>query len=249
MDLDALHPFVVLGVIGIAAPVFVVLLGRTAPYGRHTTAAAGPTLGARAGWVLMESPSAVLFAAVFAAGGAAGQRGPQVLAALWLLHYVYRAFIFPFRLRGRPIPVGIVAGGFGFNVVNAWLNARQLSALGHYPDTWLADPRFVAGALLFLAGWAVNHHADAVLLGLRARGGGYSVPQGGLYRWVSCPNYLGELVEWAGWALATWSPAGLAFFVFTFANLAPRALAHHRWYRATFPDYPAERKALVPGVW
>jgi hypothetical protein len=26
----------------------------------------------------------------------------------------------------------------------------------------------------------------------------------------------------------------------------PRALQNHRWYRAQFPDYPANRKALVP---
>ena len=75
-----------------------------------------------------------------------------------------------------------------------------------------------------------------------------SKPFGGLYRWVSCPNYLGEILEWSGWALATWSWPGLAFAVFTFANLAPRALSTHRWYRETFADYPPERKALVPFV-
>jgi hypothetical protein len=56
------------------------------------------------------------------------------------------------------------------------------------------------------------------------------------------------MVQWAGWALATWSLAGLAFAVYTGANLAPRALAHHAWYRQRFPDYPARRRALVPFV-
>jgi protein-S-isoprenylcysteine O-methyltransferase Ste14 len=65
---------------------------------------------------------------------------------------------------------------------------------------------------------------------------------------VSCPNYLGEMLEWFGWALATWSIAGLAFALYTVANLLPRALQHHRWYRAKFADYPADRKALVPYV-
>jgi 3-oxo-5-alpha-steroid 4-dehydrogenase 1 len=53
-------------------------------------------------------------------------------------------------------------------------------------------------------------------------------------------------VEWAGWALASWSVGGLAFALYTFANLAPRAVAHHAWYREQFPDYPKARKALVP---
>jgi protein-S-isoprenylcysteine O-methyltransferase Ste14 len=75
------------------------------------------------------------------------------------------------------------------------------------------------------------------------------VPQGGLYRWVSSPNYLGEIVQWAGWALATWSLPGVAFAVWTAANLVPRAQANQLWYRQRFPDYPPERKALIPGVW
>jgi hypothetical protein len=32
----------------------------------------------------------------------------------------------------------------------------------------------------------------------------------------------------------------------TSANLVPRAIAHHRWYRETFPEYPPERKAVLP---
>ena len=75
---------------------------------------------------------------------------------------------------------------------------------------------------------------------------GYKIPDGGLYRWVSCPNYLGEILAWTGWAIAAWSLAFLAFAVFTVANLLPRALANHRWYRQTFPDYPASRRALLP---
>jgi hypothetical protein len=34
----------------------------------------------------------------------------------------------------------------------------------------------------------------------------------------------------------------------TAANLVPRALSHHRWYQANFPDYPHERRALLPGL-
>ena len=92
-------------------------------------------------------------------------------------------------------------------------------------------------------------HADNALLRLRKRGRtGYVVPQGGAYRYISCPNYLGEILEWTGWAVATWSLGGLAFCVFTAANLVPRARSNHRWYRENFPDYPPGRRALIPGV-
>jgi protein-S-isoprenylcysteine O-methyltransferase Ste14 len=100
---------------------------------------------------------------------------------------------------------------------------------------------------VFVAGLTLNRASDRSLLRLRDRDeSGYSIPRGGAFRWVSCPNYLGEIIEWAGWALASRSPAALAFAVFTAANLVPRAVAHHRWYRANFADYPAHRRALVP---
>jgi 3-oxo-5-alpha-steroid 4-dehydrogenase 1 len=56
------------------------------------------------------------------------------------------------------------------------------------------------------------------------------------------------MIEWIGWALATFSWAGLVFVLWTAANLVPRALKHHAWYRATFADYPRERKAIIPFI-
>ena len=95
-----------------------------------------------------------------------------------------------------------------------------------------------------------NRQADHTLRSLRRPGkSGYRIPHGGLYRWVSCPNYLGEIVEWTGWAVMTWSLAGLSFAVWAAANLAPRAWAHHAWYRKYFAEYPPERRALLPGLW
>ena len=54
------------------------------------------------------------------------------------------------------------------------------------------------------------------------------------------------MIEWLGWAIMTWSFAGLVFFFWTVANLLPRALANHRWYQEKFPEYPTDRKAIIP---
>ena len=69
------------------------------------------------------------------------------------------------------------------------------------------------------------------------------------------PRYPGARVterdlhlEWTGFAIAAWSLPALAFALYTVSNLAPRAVAHHRWYRDKFPDYPRERRALIPFV-
>ena len=224
-----------------------------APYGRYADAFTGRTIPSRWGWLVMESPAVVVFAATFWTGDHRDSPVSVVFLLLWLSHYAQRAFVYPFLLRteGRRMPLYIAALAFSFNLVNGYLNGRFVFSLaGRYPDSWLRSWQFLLGAALFAGGYGVNRWSDNLLRRLRAAGaGGYSVPRGGLFRWVSCPNYLGESVLWIGWALATWSPAGLAFALWTLANLVPRARSHHRWYRETFPDYPAERRALVPGLW
>lgn len=228
---------------------FAALAFVTAPYGRHVRKGWGPTIPSRVGWVVMESPAVLAFLAFYALGRHRAEPAPLALLALWQTHYIHRAFVFPLAMRAdkKRMPALIAAMAIAFNLLNAWINARWLSALGTYPASWLVDPRFLLGAAVFAAGYAINVRADRRLFALRADGGtGYKIPRGGLYEYVSSPNYLGEIIEWFGWALATWSLPGLAFAVYTIANLGPRAVQHHAWYRRTFPDYPARRKALVP---
>lgn len=248
----AIHRALVWAVFATAILTFAMLLRLTAPYGRHYSGRGwGPEMSNRAGWIVMELPATVLFGVIFFMGSAAGELVPLILLGVWQCHYLNRNFIFPLRTRtvGKTMPIAVVGSGFAFNVVNAYVNARFISHFGAYGPGWLADPRFLAGLAIFATGFALNIHSDNILLGLRKSGGsGYSIPRGGAFRYVSCPNYLGELLEWAGWALATWSLGGLAFFTYTAANLVPRALSHHRWYREWFEDYPPGRRALVPGV-
>jgi steroid 5-alpha-reductase/3-oxo-5-alpha-steroid 4-dehydrogenase 1 len=197
----------------------------------------------------MECPAVLLWAAVFFSGPHPFAPGSFALMLVWMLHYVHRTFIYPLRIRvgAKGTPVVIVATAIAFNSLNAFVNAGQVGHAHRYDLAWLGDARFILGVALFLAGFAMNHHSDAILLSLRKPGEtGYKIPRGGMYRWVSCPNYLGELCEWLGWALATWSFAGLAFAAYTAANLIPRALDNHRWYRETFEDYPKDRRAVIP---
>lgn len=246
----AVHQIVSILWLALGLVMLPVLLKRTAPYGRHTPPRPGPTVKSRTGWLVMEAPAALVFAACVALGRPTAVT-PWVLFALWELHYVHRAFIYPFRMRGgdKPMPVGIAAAAFFFTTVNGYLNGRAVGAFAARGDAWLYDPRFLVGAALFLVGFAINQHADLVLLKLRRPGEtGYKVPHGGLYRFVTCPNYFGEILAWIGWAVASWTVAGAAFAAWTIGNLLPRALAHHRWYRQTFADYPPERKALIPGL-
>ena len=229
------------------------LLFIAAPYGRHVRKGWGATMDNRLGWIVMEAPAPLVFALCFLAGEYRNTLTALVFLLMWEVHYIHRSFIYPFGLRGagKRMPVVIAGMGFLFNGLNGYLNGRWLFTFsGGYSNSWLLDPRFVVGLLLFFVGFIINRQADRTLRHLRENGGsGYSVPQGGMYRWISCPNYFGEIIEWLGWAIATWSLAGLAFAVWTAANLAPRARSHHQWYRESFTDYPPERKALIPRLW
>jgi steroid 5-alpha-reductase/3-oxo-5-alpha-steroid 4-dehydrogenase 1 len=239
--------------LAVAALVFAVLLFLPAPYGRHARAGWGPVVPARFGWVLMESPAVLAVAVLFATSEQTREPAAIAFLLLWEVHYVQRALVYPFRTRpsAHGLPLVVAAMGFLFNLVNGVLQGSALfRAEPQNGAGWLGDPRFLAGTALFLGGMAVNWRADATLRRLRRPGApDYSVPRGGLFELVSCPNYLGEIVEWWGWALATWSLPGLAFAVWTTANLAPRARANQRWYRDAFPDYPPQRRALIPWVW
>ena len=115
----------------------------------------------------------------------------------------------------------------------------------------------------------MNLQSDAILRGLRQKTttsaptgkSHYKIPRGGMFDYVSAPHFLGEIIEWTGFALLNrGSLASVSFALFTAANLIPRAVAHHEWYRQTFGvsssnngdddnRYPRGRKAIVPFVW
>ncbi len=237
---------------GSAIAVFGYLLFVPAPYGRFTRTGWGPTVGNRLGWIIMETPAALTILLFIIFGSAPWSPALIAFIVMWEAHYFHRTYIFPFRLhtRGKRMPVMIVCSAIVFNLFNGYVNGRYL---GHfappYPADWLTSPRFICGAALFAGGLFINMQSDTILMNLRKPGeSGYKVPQGGLYRWVSCPNYLGEIIEWTGWAVATWSAPGLLFAVWTIANLAPRALSNHRWSVENIDNYPRDRKALIPFI-
>lgn len=230
----------------------VVLLFRTAPYGRHTRSDWGPTLPHRLGWIVMEviSPVALIAGLWWSIHPSMDSlSGFQMgLVALWLGHYLYRALIYPYLMRWkeRRMPAVIMLSAVGFNLVNGGLNGVQIEAI--VPPTAIS-PMMWVGLSLFVGGLAMNVYSDAILRSLRKPGeSDYRIPEGGFYRWVTCPNYLGEMLEWTGFALLAATPAAVAFAVWTAANLIPRALSHHKWYKSQFAEYPRHRKAVIPFV-
>ena len=232
-------------VLVLAAVVFPVLFFITAPYGRHERPGWGPTLPAKLTWLVMESVSFFVFGWFWLHNPQWGTPVVTALGLAWLLHYGQRTFVFSMLMRdeAKRQPLLTMSLAIVFNTFNAMGNGAGLQ---NRP----LDLAFFFGLALFAVGMGINLHADHVLRSLRKPGEtGYKIPHGGLYGLISAPNYFGEILEWIGFAVAAQTLAGWAFAAFTIANLAPRALSNHRWYREKFPDYPASRRALIPFLW
>jgi len=231
---------------------FVLLLFVTAPYGRHSRKDWGPSIPNRLAWFLMEFVSLLVFVLSFLLGPNGVQPVTWIFFAIYASHYINRSIIWPWRTRtsGKQMPLVVALLALCFNLINGFINGYYFSAFARvYTWDWLMDLRFILGMIVFCAGVFINWWSDQILLNLRKGGKkGYFIPRGGMFRWISCPNFFGEILEWTGFAIMTWSPAALVFALWSFFNLVPRALDHHKWYRKTFPDYPQERKAILPGL-
>ena len=238
--------------IAIACLVFIVLLFVTAPYGRHTSGKWGLSIPNRLGWLLMELPALLIFLYFVISGTGEKSAAVWLITALFTAHYTNRSIIYPWRIKttGKQMPVVIVLMAIFFNTVNSTFMGYYVGTLQtQYSTGWLTDPRFIAGVVIFITGMVINLTADEKLIHLRkTRSNGYQIPYGGLFNRISCPNFFGEMVEWFGFAVMCWSLPAFAFFIWTFCNLVPRALDHHKWYKKQFADYPVKRKAVFPFI-
>ncbi|MEQ9301005.1 MAG: DUF1295 domain-containing protein [Cyclobacteriaceae bacterium] len=238
--------YLVWGWIAIAVITFMFLLKIKQPYGRHTTDGWGMMVNNNWGWFWMELPALIVMPVLALTGPTELQLPQLIIVALWSIHYINRTLIFPFRLKtkGKKMPLSIVLSAVFFNGINGFVNGYFLGHLSE-GNSGLSWTLFLGVALFFL-GMVINQRSDNHLLNLRKENTGYAIPRAGLFNWISCPNYFGEIIEWTGFAIAAASLPAASFAIWTAANLIPRALNHHDWYQEKFEDYPKDRKAVIP---
>ncbi|KAF1795681.1 Elongation factor Tu-type domain [Phytophthora cactorum] len=186
---EELHGWLVKGVFALGVVTYVATTLITAPYGRHVRPGWGPT------------PIAIWFAVVYLWGDHRFAMTPLIAASLWGCHYVYRSYVYPFLIRtnkDKRMPLTVMLSGDFYNMINAYINARYLSQFGDYSrDDPFTRPSFYAGVALFVFGLSMNIYSDQVLINLRKPGESeYKIPYGGLFEYVSSPNYFSELMEW-----------------------------------------------------
>jgi len=134
----------------------------------------------------------------------------------------------------------LLAGG----VYGPWYSASALAG------TKRADPNWIAGfSALWLIAELLNLQAHVTLRNLRPAGTKTrGIPRGGLFEFVSCPNYFTEALAWAAIAGLTQSPFALLFLVVSTVQMALWGIKKHRAYRKEFgADYP-RRKIMFPFI-
>lgn len=239
----------------LALGVFIALHFLDAGYGYLFNRRYGPPVPNKIGWMAMESPVFILMCILWVSSDRMLEAGPLALFIIFQSHYLQRAFIFPMLLRGdSKMPLGIVAMGMLFNTLNALMQGGWIffvSPADYYAD-WFAKPFIYLGGAVFLAGMAINLHSDHIIRHLRHPGDTrHYIPRGGMFRYVSSANYFGEVLEWTGFAVASWSWAGAVFAWWTFANLAPRAASLRRRYCQEFGEEFTQlhRKRIIPFIY
>ncbi|CAG7854848.1 Uncharacterized protein C9.08c [Serendipita indica DSM 11827] len=248
-----------------------------APFGRFSPADSKWMVDGNTSWMLMEIVAPVFFIATYLYAPFSPTHNPPslnhpstLLAALFVIHYVNRAIISPLRSPGRSKShIIIVIAGIGFNIINAPSSPHSFQKLqqklaakvaeSQTLQMAFADRKFQVGIALFVLGFVSNILHDEILYNIRRNAPTtpdgkhrYSIPQGYLYNYISYPNYFSEWVEFAGFALAAsprweYTPPWM-FLVAEMLVMAPRAHRGHQWYHTKFPDYPTERRAVIPFV-
>lgn len=251
ITLNQLNQFLY-GWIALAIVTFIALFFIRAPFGRHVSDKFGAMINNSWGWVLMEFPSLFFVLFWYLTGDGPKNIVTHIFIGMWVVHYINRTFIFPFRLRNKKkkMPLLIVVSAVFFNFFNAGTNGYYFGNFADYSVDYLYHPIFISGVLLWAIGWGINLWADHKLLNLRKPGEThYVIPKGGLFNWIASPNLFGEIIEWVGFAIAASALAPWGFAIWTMANLVPRAKDHYDWYKEKFAEYPEQRRVLIPKLW
>lgn len=240
----------------LAVVVFIALQYFKAGYGYLRSKGWGPMINNKAAWVLMEIPVLIVTVLLYILTHSWSNLMATVLISFLVIHYTQRSLIYPFLMRGNSkMPVSVVLMGAVFNIINSYLICGWIFILApenYYTVQWLYSPQFIVGALIFIFGMVVNLNSDYIIRHLRKPGDTrHYIPRGGMFKYVSSANYYGEITEWFGYAILTWSLPGAIFCMWTFANLAPRANSLYEKYTKEFGEEftSLKRKRLIPFIY
>lgn len=117
-------------------------------------------------------------------------------------------------------------------------------------NSTVLKPLVVVGIVLWFVGTGINFYHHWLLARLRKPGEtGYVLPTGGLFRWIACPHYFGEIVAWFGYAFLFHHIAAYIIAATMTAYLMGRSHNTVKWYRERLEGVPSNWKRLFPFVY
>ena len=202
--------------------------------------------------------------------------GNWTMAALYIIHYIYRAWLSPLLLNPSMSPIHPIVffSAIAFNTINA-LSIGGWCA-GYGPTTlsdWAGRLYYIEIGMVLWA-WSlmgnIFHDDDlreirrAALRRQREANAKqkslgkapnvdklYMMPKNGLFQYILFPHYLCEWCEWAAfWMIGGWGcvPAR-SFLLNEISTMTPRALTGYQWYVDRFgKEKVGRRKAVIPGL-
>ena len=232
--------------IGLCTFTYLIFSTTIAPYGRHSNSGWGIMIDNRWGWFWMELPALVLMPLIILMSPVEKNGIIVLVLSLWVLHYLYRTILFPIKLKtkGKKMPIIIVVSAFIFNLFNGFFVGYEIGNISQLEF----GINTIIGLIIFFVGMYINRSSDNKLISLRQENKEYQIPNGGMFKYISCPNHFGEIVECIGFAIIVLNLGSLSFALWTAFNLIPRALNHHNWYINSFKEYPNDRKAVIPFI-
>ncbi|XP_062054803.1 polyprenol reductase isoform X2 [Lepus europaeus] len=195
------------------------------------------------------------------AGGEGALSALLVLVCVWL-HSARRLFECCFVSVFSPAAMHLVQYCFGlaYYVLLGLTVLSQAPLDGHHVyvigKNLLRQARWfhILGVLMFVWSSAHQYKCHVILGNLRRNKAGvvihcnHRIPFGDWFEYVSCPNYLAELLIYVSMAV-TFGLRNLTWWLviaYVFCSQTLSAWLSHKFYRSKFVSYPKHRKAFLP---
>lgn len=171
----------------------------------------------------------------------------------WCFHYLKRILetFFVHRFSHATSPLSNVFR----NCFYYWSFAIFIAYFANHPFYRpVGEMQMYVGFALGIVCQLANFYCHLILKGLRSLDGkgGYQIPKGFLFNYITCANYTTEIYQWLGFNIATQTLAGYIFMFVAAFIMSNWALGKHRRLKKLFdgkdgrPKYPRRWVILPP---
>jgi len=172
----------------------------------------------------------------------------KILFFLFVLHFIKRELetLFVHKFSKGTMPI-----------FNLFKNSGYYSFCGWYIAYFVLHPLYISPPIeliyllipFYLLMMIFNFYSHYILANLRTGDSKERfIPKGFLFEYVSCPNYLFEIVQWFIYSIMTLSISAVVFLILGGGQMTIWALGKHSAYKKEFKDYPKNRKVLIPFI-